>query len=381
MAASKLKSVIGKAGFASLFTLLTEKGYRIIGPHLANEAIVYDDITTLNDLPQGYIDEQEGGRYRLILDAGRKGNAEAFFRYAVGPYSWKRFLFPPVQKLWSAKRQEVGFSIAPESSKAEKLAFVGVRPCEIAALKIQDRVFDNGDFADAGYNARRNKALIIAVNCTRAANTCFCVSMNTGPSVSNGFDLALTEISDGKDHRFVIEAGSKKGKGLLQDLGGRAPDRRDTMAAAAAINGAKRGMKRSMPKDVARQLEHNRGHDHWRDVADRCLNCANCTMVCPTCFCSTVEDHTSLDGQTAERWRRWDSCFTVDFSYIHGGPIRRDGASRYRQWISHKLSTWYDQFGTSGCTGCGRCITWCPVGIDITAEIKALKTAKQSVGA
>jgi Fe-S-cluster-containing hydrogenase component 2 len=112
----------------------------------------------------------------------------------------------------------------------------------------------------------------------------------------------------------------------------------------------------------------------WEATAARCLSCANCTMVCPTCFCTTVEDTTDLTGDHAERWRRWDSCFTLDFSYIHGGAVRRTTASRYRQWLTHKFATWFEQFGESGCVGCGRCITWCPAGIDVTEEARAFRT-------
>ena len=83
-----------------------------------------------------------------------------------------------------------------------------------------------------------------------------------------------------------------------------------------------------------------------------------------------------LYGARAERWRKWDSCFTLDFSYIHGGSVRTSAAARYRQWLSHKLATWIDQFGSSGCVGCGRCITWCPVGIDITEEVAAIRASE-----
>jgi ferredoxin len=120
-------------------------------------------------------------------------------------------------------------------------------------------------------------------------------------------------------------------------------------------------------------------HPRWDDVASRCLTCTNCTLVCPTCFCSTVEDVTDLTGRTAERWRRWDSCFTLGHSYLHGGSVRSTARDRYRQWLTHKLGTWIDQFGHSGCVGCGRCITWCPVGIDITEEVAALGAAPVSV--
>jgi Fe-S-cluster-containing hydrogenase component 2 len=107
-------------------------------------------------------------------------------------------------------------------------------------------------------------------------------------------------------------------------------------------------------------------------VAERCLTCGNCTMVCPTCFCTTTEDLTDLADGSGQRSQRWASCFETDFSYLHGGSVRVSGESRYRQWITHKLSTWHDQFGSSGCVGCGRCIAWCPTGIDITAEVGRL---------
>ena len=138
-------------------------------------------------------------------------------------------------------------------------------------------------------------------------------------------------------------------------------------------------IKRRMNTSVIRELLYNNlENPHWDEVATRCLNCANCTMVCPTCFCTTVQDVTDLTGKHAERWRKWDSCFSTEFSYIHGGSIRTSAKSRYRQWLVHKLASWHDQFGTSGCVGCGRCITWCPVGIDITEEANAFRESEVS---
>jgi len=120
-------------------------------------------------------------------------------------------------------------------------------------------------------------------------------------------------------------------------------------------------------------LTENFNHPRWEDVAKRCLTCGNCTMVCPTCFCTTIEDTSDLTGAHAERWRKWDSCFTQALSYIHGGSVRQSVKSRYRQWMTHKLASWTDQFGGTGCVGCGRCITWCPAGIDITEEARAIR--------
>jgi ferredoxin len=152
----------------------------------------------------------------------------------------------------------------------------------------------------------------------------------------------------------------------------------DIAQAAAVVARTAASMGRTMEAGGVKDLLlRNLQHPRWEDVAERCLTCGNCTMVCPTCFCTAMEDASDVSGQTASRSRRWDSCFTTDFSYIHGGSVRTSAKSRYRQWMTHKLATWFDQFGTSGCVGCGRCITWCPVGIDITEEVRAIRDSEQ----
>jgi sulfhydrogenase subunit beta (sulfur reductase) len=204
--------------------------------------------------------------------------------------------------------------------------------------------------------------------------------MGTGPKVDRGFDLALTEITEG-EHRFLVEVGSEPGRDVLAELTGRkatAGDRAvaDKVSARAAQSMGRRIETDDLPGLLMRNLDHPR----WDDVAGRCLTCANCTMACPTCFCTSVEDASDLSGTESERTQRWDSCFTMDFSYIHGGSVRSSPRARYRQWMTHKLATWHDQFGTSGCVGCGRCITWCPVGIDITEEVAAIRASEQGQG-
>jgi sulfhydrogenase subunit beta (sulfur reductase) len=351
---------------------LAGRGYRVIGPRVRDRAIVYDDIATTEDLPVGWTDEHEGGHYRL-----HRREDDALFGYVVGPHSWKRFLHPPVQQLWRAARTEAGLEIRPEPGADRPFAFVAVRPCDLQAIAVQDRVFLEGAYVDPYYQGRREGAFIVAVNCGEARGTCFCVSMGTGPKAERGFDLALTELAPGGDHRFLIEIGSERGVALLENVSHRPASEEDRAAARALVARTAASMGRVMPQvDMRELLMSNLEHPRWDVVADRCLTCGNCTMVCPTCFCTQTEEDLDLTGESAGRTRTWTSCFTLDFSYIHGGSVRSSAKSRYRQWMTHKLATWHDQFGTSGCVGCGRCITWCPVGIDITEEVRAIRDSQ-----
>jgi sulfhydrogenase subunit beta (sulfur reductase) len=353
---------------------LAERGYRVIGPVLRDGAIVYDTVARLDELPSGWTDRQDGGRYRL-----ERRNDAAYFGYAVGPHSWKRFLHPPIERLWRARREGSGFSVVEEYAPEEHLAFIGVRACELHAIAIQDRVFLGGPYRDRAYEVRRERAFIVAVDCGEAGGTCFCASMGTGPKAEAGFDLALTELIDSGRHLFLLEVGSPGGADLIENLPSRPASEAEIAAAAAVVEQTKKRMGRTLDTDGLKELlQANPDHPRWAAVAERCLACGNCTMVCPTCFCTSVEDTTDLSGDTAERVRRWDSCFTLDFSYLHGGSVRSSTRSRYRQWMTHKLAHWFDQFGTSGCVGCGRCITWCPVGIDITEEAAAIRATPRS---
>jgi sulfhydrogenase subunit beta (sulfur reductase) len=369
-------SVIEPGALEALVTGLAARGYRVLGPTVRDGAIVYDDLASATELPIGWTEVQEPGSYRL----GRRDD-EARFGYAVGPHSWKQFLFPPRIRMWQAKRREGGtFEVEAGPPVAERYAFLGVRSCELHAIDIQDRVFLGGRHVEADYAARREDAFIVAVNCFEPGGTCFCVSMGTGPKAEAGYDLALTEILD-QGHRILVETGSERGAELLRELPRRPAAEADLDAAEAAVAGAAERMGRTVDTDdlpglLARTLEHER----WDDVASRCLTCGNCTMVCPTCFCTSVEDATDLTGDDAERTRVWDTCFSVDHSYIHGGAVRPSGRSRYRQWLTHKFGTWHEQFGTSGCVGCGRCLTWCPVGIDVTEELAALRLGEENLG-
>lgn len=361
--------VIESGGLQGALDALAQRGYQIIGPTVSHNAIVYEPIRSVDDLPKGWTETQEGGVYRL-----EKTDSELLFNFGSTQDSWKKVLFPSVHRLWKAERENGDFRVLPESGDVPQMALFGVRSCDLRAIQIQDKVFMGGPYADANYKARRERTFVLAVNCGKPGGTCFCVSMGAGPGAVGGYDLAMTEVASDGRHYFVVEVGSARGEEILNATAHREATEKERGAAKAVVEEASRHMGRNLDtRDLRALLGRNYEHPRWEETAKRCLTCANCTLVCPTCFCSTVQDMTDLSGQKAERWRKLDSCYLLDFSYIHGGSVRASESSRYRQWIMHKLGTWMDQFGTLGCVGCGRCITWCPVAIDITEEVDAVR--------
>lgn len=371
---------IAKTELQAIVQELQGLGYRTIGPQIVDSAIVYDELDSVDQLPIGYIDEQDGGRYRLTK------SGTAWFDYVVGPHSLKNYLFPPRDTLLELQRVDDTWQPREPETQHFPLAVIGPRSCDLHALRIQDRVFLGQQYVDPAYQSRREGLFVVAVNCRRAAATCFCHSMKTGPSVTFGFDLALTEL----DEQFVVQIGSQQGATVIAAAqwspcstvemaeARSAPEQlrqqMDRRSAAQNDNSDGRPRKRHLDTtDIHDLLLDNLEHPRWQVVAERCLVCANCTMVCPTCFCSSVEEVTDLTGDQVTRERSWASCFTSEHSYMSSGAVRKSTASQYRQWLTHKLATWIDQFDTSGCVGCGRCITWCPVGIDLTEEVAAIR--------
>lgn len=355
--------------FSELLEVLKRRGYQILGPRVKQGAMVYDVLQSVNELPLGVTDVQEAGSCRLL-----HGSHGAFFACRLGMNSWKQFLHPSDVVLCSVVKTNQGLEAVPSSEDAPPLAFMGVRPCELHAISVQDKILLQEEHPDTVYRARREKAFLVAVNCTEPGGTCFCTSMNTGPQATSGFDLALTEMLDRGHHYFLVEAGSSRGAEVLQHIPHGIAGHNAVSLVDRLIADAARRMGRGLDTTGIQELFYERvEHPHWERVASRCLACGNCTLVCPTCFCTTVEEETALGGNVAQRRRKWDSCFSMEFSYIHKGPVRSSASARYRHWITHKFATWIEQFGSSGCVGCGRCITWCPVGIDVTEEIRRLR--------
>ena len=370
---------IGKLQLQAVVDALSNRGYRTIGPQLSDGAVVYDEFSSIDQLPIGYVDEQDGGKYRLH----RAG--DAWFDYVVGPHSLKNYVFPPRDTLLELERVHGEWKICPNDPSPERIAVIGPRSCDLHALGVQDRVFLGDQYVDPAYQRRRSDLFVLAVNCRRAAATCFCHSMKTGPAVGAGFDLALTEL----EASFIMEIGSTVGGEVISKAEWSPATATQVNEARAKSNDLEQTMRQraadptsddALPRprqldtsDIRELLMDNLEHPRWQGIAERCLACANCTMVCPTCFCSSVEEVTDLTGDHVRRERAWASCFTGEHSYLNSGTVRKTIASQYRQWLTHKLATWVDQFDMSGCVGCGRCITWCPVGIDLTEEVAAIR--------
>ncbi len=347
-----------------LIALLLDQGYRVIGPRVRDGAIVYEDIAAAADLPQGWHDAQAPGSYRLTgSDSG------LYFAWANGPQAIKPYLFAPREPLWRARKVDGRFEVEAILPKPQPLAFIGVRSCDLAALGVQDKLFLGGAHVDPCYAARGEEMLLVAVNCGYPAATCFCASTGDGPKAGAGFDLALTELEDG----FVVDVGSVEGQALLALLSTVPATGQQMATAQAQLEHAAHSQTRGLPgRNLQAALFSNLDHPRWDEVAARCLACGNCTLVCPTCFCHAEHDVPALNGEESVHEREWDSCFTAGHGYSHGMQLRPEIKHRYRQWLTHKLGSWHEQFGRSGCVGCGRCIAWCPAGIDITEEARAL---------
>jgi formate hydrogenlyase subunit 6/NADH:ubiquinone oxidoreductase subunit I len=355
---------IDREGLQQLLDHLADQGYEIVGPRIDQGAIVYDTIQRVDDLPRGWTDDSQPGVYRL-----KPRSDNEHFGYNVGPHSWKKYLFPPLTEVMRSRRTADGWTMESPPAENRRYAFLGVRACELAAIAVQDKVFLGSEYRDPVYQLRRSQLFIIAVNCTQAASTCFCTSMGTGPECTSGFDLAFTEIEGG----FLMVIGSEAGRTAADTIDKRPASAEESLGGSQRRQRATDQIVRHLETDGIRdRLLSKLDHPHWDDVASRCLSCANCTLVCPTCFCHSVDEVHDLVDDEIVRNRRWDSCFNVDFSHVAGGSVRDTTRARYRQWLTHKLATWIDQFGTSGCVGCGRCIAWCPVGIDLTQEVATL---------
>ena len=359
-----VKQFLAHGDVEQLFAGLENAGFQCIGPQLVDGAIAYRALDAVSQLPQGIRIEQQPGSYRAEQAADQR-----YFAWTNGPQALKPLVFPPQESLWQVVRDADGrLGFSSPSNHTTPQAVLGVRPCDLAALQLNDEHFLSAE-PDPGYQARRSSLFLVVVNCSHPSSSCFCTATGDGPSLESGGDLVMDETDSG----FVLGASSPRGSQLLEQLALAPATAEQLEQVAQQRSEAASCQSRTLPTgDLHRILSERWEHPHWQNVADRCLACGNCTAVCPTCFCHTEFDVGGLDTQSSEHVREWDSCFGEAHSYIHGTVVRSGIRQRYRQWLGHKFGNWFEQYGRSGCVGCGRCITWCPVGIEVTAELAAL---------
>lgn len=359
--------VMRASGLHRLVTTLSERFDEVIAPVVVDGVIRLRPITSALDLPTGVTDDQEAARYRLEATG-----TKLRFSYGLGPDSLKAIVHPPRSPVWTMRRRDGSLVVDAAPTDHTTRAVIGARACDLHALDVLARTQTGGAHADPAFEARRRELFLVAVDCTHPSSTCFCDTAGDGRAAAGGYDLALTEFEDnGNGVTYLVRAGTDRGRDVVAELDLEVAPDRLVRRVGHVLDSEVRHLMRELPPD-ARTIVADGDHPHWADVAERCLTCGNCTAVCPTCFCTDMVDEVSLDGTESERTRVWDTCFSMEYSHLGPGPHRASPRSRYRQWLSHKVGTWHEHFGESGCVGCGRCITWCPVGIDLTAEIEAL---------
>ncbi len=337
----------------TLFDQIKSRDYNIIGPKLENSAVRLKNLSDFAEIPYGFGDEQAPGRYRVAENGGAFRN---------GPDSPKMLLYPPELLLFTVKPD---LDIEYPSYEFKRTALFGIKPCDLAAIKIMDDV--QGTLGDQYYTRMREKLLLVVENCTEPGETCFCSTMGTGPFATRGFDISYTRL---EEDLVLFQPGSDLGVELLSELSLEpASDEVVDRFRAVMTEASKKARAEFSLENLPEILEIGVEAETYRKIAEKCLGCANCNMVCPTCFCFDIVDEPELDG-SAKRIRIWDGCHSYSYGQVAGGHFRKSLHARYRHWVLHKFVYWIRQFGAFGCVGCGRCITWCPAGIDIRQVIK-----------
>ncbi|MFC1926931.1 4Fe-4S dicluster domain-containing protein [Chloroflexota bacterium] len=284
-----------------------------------------------------------------------------FENTSLSPKEW---LFPKTETLFAAKREGGDYEISP-SDIEQKTVIFGIRPCDAKAIAMLDFPF-LAEPADSLWAQHREKTYLIGLSCNTACSQCFCTSMGTAPNDPSDVDILLTEVGDS----YAVQTVTEKGKQLLEGIELKEQDL--TLPPPPSPT--------SVPAEgISEAVRKAFDEPYWSRLADRCIHCNVCAYVCPTCYCFDIRDYP--EGEKIERLRTWESCQSKGFTRIAGGhDPRADKGIRLRQRFAHKLLYFPQEFGPLACVGCGRCVTSCPVNIDIREIINDVQKLGAKVG-
>lgn len=325
--------VIPKSAFPGWVERLTASA-RVIGPTPLRDRYLFGEITSADE---------------LAMD------------YTTTTLPPKKVLLPQREELF---RFDLAHDSVEPNIRAERTVLLGVHTCDLHAINLLDQVFQGG-YTDQHYLARREQMAIISLECLRpCSDDSFCKSMGTA-SVTEGFDLHLTDMGDA----YAVDIGSEQGAELLRGVEGV----RD--ASGADIDRLNQILSEKWPRfpyrldadltELSSLLSVSYDSDLWQELGDQCLACGACTVVCPTCYCFNVVDEVDFTLEAGRRVREWDGCPLTEFALVAGGHnFRAANAARQRHRFFRKGKYQMDGYGLAGCVGCGRCAEACLVGIN-----------------
>jgi len=336
-------------------------GAKLFGYRHHNGRIAFSEINNINEIFVALTDIQKPGYYR----------ASSGYRFRHSFSSPKVFLLPPEHLILTVSRD---YDILESSSSFQELTaiFFGIKPCDRKAIDILDHILYG---RSPVYTTRRNAVRAIVVEeCLEPGETCFCSTVNAGPTISSGFDIAYARLYG---DLLVFRYGSSLGEKILGKVGLQRAQESHVKMYLEMVNRAISMMRGRIPNisEIQKALmEKVSAKPFWEEISSKCVGCGNCNYVCPTCFCTEIEDR--VENGFSTRVGVWLGCLTYTYGLVAGGHFRQELYTRYRHFILHKFLFYPKQVGDIGCVGCGRCITWCPLGIDLRETLSRIAEVK-----
>ncbi|MEM4513481.1 MAG: 4Fe-4S dicluster domain-containing protein [Ignisphaera sp.] len=325
-------------------------GYKVFGG-----SVIWGSISDVNDLPLNVSDIQGPGFFRIT-----KGTR---FRHSVA--SPKVFLNPSEQLLLMVFRN---YDVESVVGEIPRVVLFGIKPCDVKSIEVLDSILGNHPLYA---KARKAIAGIVVEECLEPGETCFCGATDSGPNAGKGFDISYAKVNE---NSVIFRYGSNLGKRIIDELGLKEAERDIVEEYVRLVENAKTKTVSKIPKvvDVQKAL-YNCIEDIsiWAMLSKNCVGCGNCNYVCPTCFCLEFEDEI-VDERYAKRVAKWIGCLTYTYGQVAGGHFRPQLYMRYRHFVLHKFLFYPKQIGLLGCVGCGRCITWCPLGVDLRKTLSEI---------